>query len=298
MTQARAVRKAVFPVAGLGTRFLPATKASPKEMLTVVDKPLIQYAVEEAVAGGITEMIFITGRSKRAIEDHFDKAYELEAELERKQKTKLLEIVRGVTPPGVNCIFIRQAEALGLGHAVLCARPVVGDEPFAVLLADDLMDNGASGEPIMRQMVQAHEQHRASIIAVQDVPLEDTQKYGIVSTTPWNDRAERIVGIVEKPKPENAPSRLAVVGRYLLTPQIFTLLEQQTAGAGGEIQLTDAISRLLGHEPVLAYRFAGVRFDCGSKQGYLQASVTLGCRHPDEGVEFKRWLSAQQFGQL
>jgi UTP--glucose-1-phosphate uridylyltransferase len=284
------VRKAVFPVAGLGTRFLPATKASPKEMLPIVDKPLIQYAVEEAAAAGITEMIFITGRSKRAIEDHFDKAYELEAELLAKQKTALLALVRSVAPPSINCIYIRQPEALGLGHAVLCARPAVGNEPFAVLLADDLMDAGEQGVSVMAQMVEVYRHHRASIVAVQDVPAEETSRYGIVQSSPWGQRTERITKIVEKPRSEDAPSTLAVVGRYLLTPRIFDLLAAQGAGAGGEIQLTDGIERLLQDEPVLAYRFEGRRFDCGSKQGYLQATVTLASRHPEEGNDFKQWL--------
>ncbi|MFM1881190.1 MAG: UTP--glucose-phosphate uridylyltransferase [Pseudomonadota bacterium] len=286
------VRKAVFPVAGLGTRFLPATKASPKEMLPVVDKPLIQYAVEEAAAAGITEMIFITGRSKRAIEDHFDKAYELEAELIAKQKTALLDLVRSVAPPTINCIYIRQPEALGLGHAVLCARPAVGNEPFAVLLADDLMDAGEEGTPVMAQMVDVYRNHRASIVAVQNVPREETSKYGIVQSSPWGQRTERITEIVEKPSSDKAPSTLAVVGRYLLTPRIFDILAAQGAGAGGEIQLTDGIANLLHDEPVLAYRFDGTRFDCGSKQGYLQATVTLASRHPQEGKEFKNWLLA------
>jgi UTP--glucose-1-phosphate uridylyltransferase len=286
------VRKAVFPVAGLGTRFLPATKASPKEMLPVVDKPLIQYAVEEAAAAGITDMIFITGRSKRAIEDHFDKAYELEAELEAKNKTALLDVVRSVAPSSINCIYIRQPEALGLGHAVLCAEPVVGDEPFAILLADDLMDAGENGKAVMRQMVELFDNHHASVIAVEEVPREDTNKYGIVSASPWGERTERITAIVEKPKPEVAPSNLAVVGRYLLTPRIFELIRSQPAGAGGEIQLTDAIAKLLGEEPVLAYRFNGTRFDCGSKLGYLQASVTLAKRHPEVGAEFSKWIKS------
>lgn len=284
------VRKAVFPVAGLGTRFLPATKASPKEMLPIVDKPLIQYAVEEAAAAGITEMVFITGRSKRAIEDHFDKAYELEAELEAKGKDALLEVVRSVAPPTISCIYIRQPEALGLGHAVLCARPVVGDEPFAVILADDLMDAGSDGVPVMAQMVSLYEEHRASIVAVQEVPREQTSRYGIVATSAWGRQTERLTDIVEKPQPDVAPSTLAVVGRYLLTPRIFGILAQQAPGAGGEIQLTDAIARLLVDEPVLAYRFSGTRFDCGSKQGYLQATVTLARRHPEEGAGFEAWL--------
>jgi UTP--glucose-1-phosphate uridylyltransferase len=284
------VRKAVFPVAGLGTRFLPATKASPKEMLPVVDKPLIQYAVEEAAAAGITEMVFITGRSKRAIEDHFDKAYELEAELEAKGKAALLEVVRSVAPPTINCIYIRQPEALGLGHAVLCARPVVGDEPFAVILADDLMDVGEAGQPVMAQMTALYEEHRASIVAVQDVPRQDTSRYGIVASSAWGRNTERLTDIVENPHPEVAPTTLAVVGRYLLTPRIFGILAEQAPGAGGEIQLTDAIQKLLTDEPVLAYRFNGTRFDCGSKQGYLRATVTLARRHAEEGPQFEAWL--------
>ena len=303
------VRKAVFPVAGLGTRFLPATKASPKEMLPVVDKPLIQYAVEEAARAGITDMIFITGRSKRAIEDHFDTAYELEAELAAKNKTALLEVVRSVAPPSINCIYIRQPEALGLGHAVLCARPVVGDEPFAVLLADDLMDSGPDGPSVMQQMVEVFDRTGASVIAVEDVPREDTSRYGIVtcdspqgggvgaavSGASAGSPVAAIRGIVEKPAPQVAPSTLAVVGRYLLTPRIFDLIAAQPPGAGGEIQLTDAIARLIAEQTVLAYRFAGQRFDCGSKLGYMQASVTLGLRHPEIGGAFGQWLDAAAF---
>lgn len=288
------VRKAVFPVAGLGTRFLPATKASPKEMLPVVDKPLIQYAVEEAASAGITDMIFITGRSKRAIEDHFDKAYELEAELEAKNKTALLEVVRRVAPASINCIYIRQAEALGLGHAVLCARPVVGEEPFAVLLADDLMDAGPDGNPIMRQMVEVYRKTQASVIAVEEVPRADTSKYGIVASTPRDSRTAQITAIVEKPAPDQAPSNVAVVGRYLLTPRIFDLLEQQAPGAGGEIQLTDGIARLIHEQEVLAYRFEGRRFDCGAKLGYMQASVTLARRHAEIGGAFSTWLGSDR----
>ena len=285
------VRKAVFPVAGLGTRFLPATKASPKEMLTVVDKPLIQYAVEEAVAAGITEMIFVTGRSKRAIEDHFDKAFELEIELERKNKTELLELVRNILPKGVNCIYTRQSEALGLGHAVLCAKPVVGDEPFAVILADDLLDNG---KPVMQQMSEAFDDYNCSLLGVQDVPRADTKSYGIVDAQPVSERVERIAGIVEKPKPEEAPSTLAVVGRYILTPRIFHHLERVQPGSGGEIQLTDGIAALLSEEQVLAYRYEGVRYDCGSKLGYLQATVALGRRHPEVGPAFAAYLAASK----
>jgi UTP--glucose-1-phosphate uridylyltransferase len=281
------VRKAVFPVAGMGTRFLPATKASPKEMLPVVDKPLIQYAVEEAAAAGITDMIFVTGRSKRAIEDHFDKAYELENELERKNKTEMLEFVRDLLPKNMNCIYIRQAEALGLGHAVLCAKSVVGDEPFAVLLADDLLDGKV---PIMRQMVDVFGQHGSSILGVQDVPRADTRSYGIVAASPVGERIEKVSAIVEKPKPEEAPSTLAVVGRYILTPRIFHHLESIRPGAGGEIQLTDGIASLLAEEQVLAYRYDGVRYDCGSKIGYLQATVVFGQRHPEVGAAFTQYL--------
>ena len=283
------VKKAVFPVAGLGTRFLPATKASPKEMLPIVDKPLIQYAVEEAAAAGITEMIFVTGRSKRAIEDHFDKAYELESELERAKKTEMLDFVRNMLPKDINYIFTRQAEALGLGHAVLCARPVVGDEPFAVILADDLMEGNP---PIMRQMVDAFMTHPCSLLGVMDVAREETRRYGIVSSTPFGERLERIGSIVEKPAPENAPSTLAVVGRYILTPRIFHHLERVRSGAGGEIQLTDAIASLLAEEQVLAYRYQGTRYDCGSKLGYLQATVDYGRRHPEVGETFSAYLRA------
>ena len=284
------VKKAVFPVAGLGTRFLPATKASPKEMLPIVDKPLIQYAVEEAAAAGITYMIFVTGRSKRAIEDHFDKAYELESELERAQKTEMLDFVRNMLPKNINYIFTRQAEALGLGHAVLCARPVVGDEAFAVILADDLMEGTP---PIMRQMTDVYAKQRCSLLGVMDVAREETRRYGIVKTEPFGERLERIDGIVEKPAPENAPSTLAVVGRYILTPRIFRHLETVRSGAGGEIQLTDAIASLLAEEQVLAYRYQGIRYDCGSKLGYLQATVDYGRRHPEVGAAFSAYLARQ-----
>lgn len=292
----RSVRKAVFPVAGLGTRFLPATKASPKEMLPVVDKPLIQYAVEEAAAAGITEMIFITGRGKRSIEDHFDKAYELESELSARGKTTLLEAVKDAVPKGINCVYIRQAEPLGLGHAVLCARSVVGDEPFAVVLADDLMQPGDSGTSVLAQMVEQYGKHRASVLAVQEVPRAETSAYGIVSSSPWGERTERVTGIVEKPKPEVAPSTLAVVGRYVLSPLVFEHLANLPPGTGGEIQLTDGLARLINDEPVLAYRFDGTRYDCGSKIGYLQATVELALRHPDVGQEFARFLSQRGAG--
>ena len=282
------ITKAVFPVAGLGTRFLPATKASPKEMMPIVDKPLIQYAVEEAVAAGISEMIFVTGRTKRVIEDHFDKAYELENELALKHKTKMLEFVQNLLPKHINCIYIRQSEALGLGHAVLCARPVVGDEAFAVLLADDLLDNDP---PVMKQMTDIYDYYRCSVLGVLDVPREDTASYGIVKSSTVADRVERVEAIVEKPQPEVAPSTLAVVGRYILTPRIFHHLERVKQGSGGEIQLTDGIASLLAEEQVLAYRYQGERFDCGSKLGYLQATVDFGRRHPEVGAAFSNYLA-------
>ena len=281
------VTKAVFPVAGLGTRFLPATKASPKEMMPIVDKPLIQYAVEEAVAAGITDMIFVTGRSKRAIEDHFDKAYELESELEHRGKTELLEFVRNMIPKNINCIYIRQPEALGLGHAVLCAYPAVGDEPFAVILADDLLDNDP---PVMKQMVDVFGAHGSSVIGVQQVAREETKSYGIVDSRPISERIEEIQRIVEKPKPEDAPSTLGVVGRYVLTPRIFYHLANIGKGSGGEIQLTDGIAALLDEEQVLAYRYRGKRYDCGAKLGYLEATVAFGLRHPEVGAEFAAML--------
>jgi len=284
------VRKAVFPVAGLGSRFLPATKASPKEMLPIVDKPLIQYAVEEAAAAGITEMVFVTGRNKRAIEDHFDKAYELETELERKGKNVLVDMVRSVLPEGVTCIYIRQAEPLGLGHAVLCAQPVVGNAPFAVILADDLMDPAT---PAMSRMAQAFEKEGASLLGVEEVPREQTQSYGIVTIDKMEGDLARIHSIVEKPKPANAPSNLGVIGRYVLTPRIFDLLAEVAPGAGGEIQLTDGISALLAHERVLAVRLPGRRFDCGSKLGYLKATIELGLRHPEIGKEFAQYLKGR-----
>ncbi len=283
------VTKAVFPVAGLGTRFLPATKASPKEMMPVVDKPLIQYAVEEAVAAGITDMIFVTGRTKRAIEDHFDKAYELENELALKNKTEMLEFVRNLLPPNINCIYIRQQEALGLGHAVLCAKPVIGNEPFAVLLADDLLDGKI---PVMKQMTDVYDYYRCSVLGVLDVPRSDTASYGIVKSSVVAERVERIEAMVEKPKPEDSPSTLAVVGRYILTPRIFHHLESVSPGSGGEIQLTDGIASLLIEEQVLAYRYQGIRFDCGSKLGYLQAMVDFGRRHPEVGVDFSNYLAS------
>jgi UTP--glucose-1-phosphate uridylyltransferase len=281
------IRKAVFPVAGLGSRFLPATKAQPKEMLPIVDRPLIQYAVEEAVAAGITELIFVTGRNKRAIEDHFDKAYELESELEASNKQQLLDIVRNVIPKNVNCIYTRQPAALGLGHAVLCARSIVGNEPFAVVLADDFMD---AGKPVLAQMTERYDYERASLLAVQDVPREHTRQYGIVSAAPYREQLEIVNGIVEKPNPEVAPSTLAVVGRYVLSNRIFEFLENLGAGAGGEIQLTDGIAALLKAERVLAYRYEGQRYDCGSKLGYLKATVAMGMKHPETGEGFRQFL--------
>ena len=279
----REITKAVFPVAGMGSRFLPATKASPKEMLPVVDKPLIQYAVEEAVAAGMTEMIYVTGRNKRAIEDHFDKAAELEAALEERGNQKLLATVRGILPAGVHCVFIRQPETLGLGHAVLCARPLVGDEPFAVILADDLIDAKPS---VMSQMVERYSYYRRSIIGVQNVTREETDQYGIVRCGSALNDVHQIDGIVEKPKPAEAPSTLGVVGRYILSPRIFEHLANARPGKGGEIQLTDAIASLLEQEQVLAYQFQGTRYDCGSKIGYLKATIAFAMTHPDVSEEF------------
>ena len=282
------VRKAVFPVAGLGTRFLPATKANPKEMLPVVDKPLIQYAAEEAVAAGITELIFVTGRAKRSIEDHFDKAYELEAELEKNNKSAMLEIVRQVLPPHVSCIYIRQAEPLGLGHAVLCAKPAVGNEPFAVILADDLIDGRPKG--CLAQMIDVFSHYNTGVIAVQPIPREDTDKYGIVEVRPIDQRVGKIQSIVEKPKPDVAPSNLAVVGRYILPGSIMDILENTQRGAGGEIQLTDAIASLLNQQQVLAYEFEGIRYDCGSKLGYLEATIDYALQHPELKEQFQAFL--------
>ena len=294
MRKVKVIRKAVFPVAGMGSRFLPATKASPKEMMAIVDKPLIQYAVEEAVAAGITDIIFITGRSKRSIEDHFDKAYELEAELEKRGKAELLRITREVIPDGINCIYMRQSEPLGLGHAVLCAQAVIKDEPFAVILADDFMVAEASA--VTQQMVQVYEKHFNSVLAVHDVPRDQTRQYGIVSSVRVNDELEQVTGIVEKPEPEEAPSTLAVVGRYILTPRIFHHLQNVKPGAGGEIQLTDAISALIEEERVLAYRYHGERYDCGSKLGYLQATVASGLSHPEVKEEFAEYLRNLNLG--
>lgn len=289
----RKITKAVFPVAGLGSRFLPATKAQPKEMLPIVDKPLIQYAVEEAIAAGMTELIFITGRNKRAIEDHFDKAYELEAELEAAGKDALLECVQNIIPKDVTCVFIRQASPQGLGHAVLCARPVVGDEPFAVLLADDFMDVEPGMKPVLAQMVEIYERNGSSLVAVQDVARAQTRQYGIVSVLPQGDTLQRINSIVEKPAPERAPSTLAVVGRYVLTPRIFDYLSQLGRGSGGEIQLTDGISALIDSERVFAYRYRGTRYDCGSKLGYLKATIVMGCKHAEIGNEVTAFLEQE-----
>jgi UTP--glucose-1-phosphate uridylyltransferase len=291
--KAKKITKAVFPVAGLGTRFLPATKASPKEMLPVVDKPLIQYAVEEAAAAGITEMIFVTGRGKRTIEDHFDKAYELEAELHAKGKQKLLHDVRNMLPANVQYVYVRQPEALGLGHAVLCAKHLVGDEPFAVILADDLID---AKVPVMRQMVQQYEEYAASVLGCVEVPKSEVSSYGIVDSKPVSkkrgERVSRMSGIVEKPKPEDAPSTLSVVGRYILTPAVFAHLEKIQRGVGKEIQLTDGIAALLKKEKVFAYEFEGTRYDCGSKLGYLQATVALGMKHAEVGKAFTEHMNA------
>ena len=276
MTSKR-IRKAVFPVAGLGTRFLPATKTVPKEMLPIIDRPLIQYAVDEAIEAGCDTLVFITNRYKHAVADYFDKAYELEQKLERAGKTEQLELVRHVLPEGVRAIFVTQAEALGLGHAVLCAKEVIGDEPFAVLLPDDLIWNRGAGA--LKQMADAAEASGASMIAVQDVPHEATGSYGIVATDAFDGRQGRINAIVEKPKPDVAPSNLAVVGRYVLSPRIFGLLESTTPGAGGEIQLTDAIAALLAEHPVHAYRFQGTRFDCGTHIGLIEATIRYALDH-------------------
>lgn len=283
------IRKAVFPVAGLGTRFLPATKASAKEMMPVVDKPLIQYAVEEAIAAGCDQLIFISGRGKRAIEDHFDVSYELEKELEQRGKQALLEQVQGILPPGVSAIFLRQPYPLGLGHAVLMARPVVNDEPFAVLLADDLM---LAETPVLAQMMEQYRRFQAGILGVQEIRREDSSRYGIVEARPWDDQVFQVSRIVEKPRPEDAPSNLGVVGRYILPARIFDFLEKTAQGAGGEIQLTDGIAGLLGERQVLAYRFQGQRFDCGDKLGYLQATIAFALRHPEVGAEFTQYLDA------
>jgi UTP--glucose-1-phosphate uridylyltransferase len=281
------INKAVFPVAGMGTRFLPATKASPKEMMPIVDKPLIQYAVEEAVAAGITEMIFVTGRGKRAIEDHFDKAFELEHELSQRGSKDLLKIVQRIIPKNVNCTYVRQAQALGLGHAILCARRVVGDEPFAIVLADDLIDGDP---PALKQMAEVFARRGRSVVAVQNVSRAETRRYGIVRIEARSKSPHHISGIVEKPDPAAAPSTLGVVGRYILTPRVFHHLEHAKPGAGGEIQLTDGIAGLLAEEDVFAHEFDGVRYDCGSKLGYLQANLQIALKHPEVGAEFRAYL--------
>ena len=288
MSQTREIRTAVFPVAGRGTRFLPATKASPKEMLPIVDKPLIQYAAEEALAAGARKLVFITGSSKRAIEDHFDTDLELEEALEAQGKKDLLQALKDIVPSWASCIYIRQPSPLGLGHAVLCARPVVGDEPFMIHLADDLID---ASTPCLRQMATVFAEQGHSVLGVETVPQSETDKYGIVATDERNGRVSRVRQIVEKPRPKNAPSTLAVVGRYVLSPRIFDKLEQTGRGAGGEIQLTDAIADLLADEPVYAYEFEGRRYDCGSKLGYLQATVDYALKHEQLGEKFRAYLT-------
>ena len=282
------IRKAVFPVAGLGTRFLPATKASPKEMLPIVDKPLIQYAVEEAVSAGITELIFVTSSGKRSIEDHFDSHFELEYTLKKQKKTSLLQLVQNIVPKGVHCVYVRQPEPLGLGHAVLCAKEVVGNEPFAVLLADDLIDG--HGQGCLSQMLGYYQQNPHTCVAVQPIAAHETDKYGIVDVPSYFSKAGAISAIVEKPPEHLAPSLLGVVGRYILNASIMSYLEETAAGAGGEIQLTDAIARSLSKESVHAFQFHGTRYDCGSKLGYLMATVEFGLKHPDLGQGFSRYL--------
>ena len=290
------LKKAVFPVAGLGTRFLPATKASPKEMLPIVDKPLIQYAVEEAYAAGIRHMIFVTGRSKRAIEDHFDTAYELENELEKAEKHTLLKLVRSVQPDDMQCAFVRQPRSLGLGHAVLCAEHLVGNEAFAVLLADDLMVGPLGGLSIMAQMANQFRELQQSVVAVQEVPAEQTRRYGMVAGEMVGNRLMKISRIVEKPAPEVAPSRMGVAGRYILTPGIFDQIRHQQRGVGGEIQLTDGIAGLMKHEDVYAFQYHGKRYDCGSKEGFLEATVELALQHPEVGAYFRNYLDNLQIG--
>jgi len=284
------IRKAVFPVAGLGTRFLPATKAQPKEMLPVVDKPLIQYAVEEAYAAGVRQMIFVTGRHKRSIEDHFDLTWELEQALEQAGKQELLDVVRRVKPDDMDCVYVRQAQALGLGHAVMCAHRLVNGDPFAVLLADDLM---IGDTPVLAQMVKQYERWRTSILAVREVPKDQTRRYGIVDGDQVDDVTVDVRRIVEKPAPEVAPSRLGVAGRYILTPGIFHELANNVRGVGGEIQLTDAIASLLKREKVHAYRYEGTRYDCGSREGFLEANVELGMKHPELGPAFREYLKTK-----
>jgi UTP--glucose-1-phosphate uridylyltransferase len=292
MSNTTRIRKAVFPVAGFGTRFLPATKAQPKEMLPVVDKPLIQYAVEEAYAAGIRDMIFVTGRNKRAIEDHYDTAYELESQLEASGKTALLNIARSVMPDDMTVSYVRQPRMLGLGHAVLCAEHLVGNEPFAVLLADDLMVGPTDGQPVLAQMTAAFAQLGRSLLAVQEVPLDQVKRYGIVAGDSIEDGLIKVNRMVEKPSPESAPSRLGVAGRYVLTPGVFAEIRNQPKGAGGEIQLTDGIASLMKKEAVYAYAYKGVRYDCGSKEGFLQATVELALAHPEVGGQFREYLKS------
>lgn len=284
------IRKAVFPVAGMGTRFLPATKANPKEMLPIVDKPLIQYAAEEAVEAGCDQLIFVTGRTKRSITDHFDKAYELEAELEQKGKDQMLNLVRNILPSHVDCVFVRQTQALGLGHAVLRAKNLVGDEPFAVILADDLIQNET--EACLKQMADVYAFEKSSVLAVMGVPESEVYKYGILSGEERGERLVKITEITEKPAVEEAKSNLAVIGRYIFNPAIFAMIEETPRGAGGEYQLTDAIESLLKKEAVLGYEFKGKRFDCGSKLGYLQASVEYGLTHDEVASEFREYLKS------
>lgn len=294
--QKHKINKAVFPVAGLGTRFLPATKAQPKEMLPVVDKPLIQYAVEEAYSAGIRHMIFVTGRNKRAIEDHFDTAYELETELEVANKHALLNLLRSVQPKDMNCSYVRQPRSLGLGHAVLCAEHLVGNEAFAVLLADDLMVGPPGGQPVLAQMTEQFDRLQQSVLAVQEVPAEQTRRYGIVAAEVISPGLMKVQKIVEKPAPDVAPSRMGVAGRYILTPKIFRHIREQASGVGGEIQLTDGISSLLGEESVYALQYQGKRYDCGSKEGFLEASVELALLHSEVGAHFRNYLENLQIG--
>jgi UTP--glucose-1-phosphate uridylyltransferase len=295
MKKVTKINKAVFPVAGMGTRFLPATKASPKEMLPVVDKPLIQYAVEEAYEAGIRHMIFVTGRYKRAIEDHFDTAYELEHELEAAGKTELLELVRSLSPADMDCSYVRQPRSLGLGHAVLCAQALVGDEPFAVLLADDLMCGAERGRGVLRQMVEVFGQIGTSLLAVQEVPQDHVKRYGIVAGQPAGEHLMRVERMIEKPSPAEAPSRMGVAGRYILTPAVFDNIRQQPRGTGGEIQLTDGIARLIDSEGVHAFAYQGKRYDCGSKDGFLEATVEFALRHPEIGPGFRDYLRKLEF---
>lgn len=296
MEKFTSLNKAVFPVAGLGTRFLPATKAQPKEMLPVVDKPLIQYAVEEAYAAGIRHMIFVTGRNKRAIEDHFDTAYELENELEVANKHELLALVRSIQASDMDFSYVRQPRSLGLGHAVLCAEHMVGNEPFAVLLADDLMTGLPGGQPVLAQMAEQFNTLQQSILAVQEVPLDQTRRYGIVAGNQVGARLTKVSAMVEKPAPEAAPSRMAVAGRYILTPAVFEHIRSQKPGVGGELQLTDGIASLLSIESVYAFEYLGKRYDCGSKEGFLEATVELALQHPEVGAHFKNYLKNLKLG--